>query len=245
MGHFEISFPGGLEGNIVIQESIFNLTELFSVTLEKVASPSSVTAPYSSLSLLFPLSQLYFFCSILFLLPAVSLVQGSVLEGRPRWVFSQFRKVWLPCHLQTICCQALDHQLLHPPQFYMYFQISLLFSPVNTYLLFSLQRYMLTSKLDFTPVRVPELQVLVLCNRVRVQAKHWFKNLYKKQLCPGICGLDLLSHTCPHSQVPACGNDFLVLFHIHFFHSKHMGTFNPFVSLKLGWYHMTDLASGL
>lgn len=104
MGHFEISFSGVLEGNVVIQESIFNLTELFSIIFEKMANPSTITVPYSYLSPLFPFSQQYLFYLVLFLLPAVSsLVQGSVLEGRPYWVFSQFRKVRLPCQPQTIC----------------------------------------------------------------------------------------------------------------------------------------------
>lgn len=90
------------------QDSIFNLTELFSIMFEKMAdcllrSPSLVNVPFFNVSLLFTLSLLYLCCSILFWPPAVSpSMQGSVLEGRPGWSFCKFREGWLWRQFQTL-----------------------------------------------------------------------------------------------------------------------------------------------
>ena len=57
----------------MMQESIFDLTELFSIVFEEMTDPGSAAVPYFSLSPLFLLSQL--FCSVLFLFLTVSYLE--------------------------------------------------------------------------------------------------------------------------------------------------------------------------
>lgn len=87
MGHLKISFPEILDGNIVIQDSIFNLTELFLIMFKKMAdclprSPSQVNVPSVNVSLLFPLSLLYLSYSILFFTPSSFSFHARLCPGR-------------------------------------------------------------------------------------------------------------------------------------------------------------------
>lgn len=137
MSHFEISFPGFLEGNMVIEDSIFNFTELFSILFQRLTdhlpgSPDSVTVPYSSMSFLFfhclsyTFSVQFCFCSQQFLLRCRGLVEYFPSSERLGYHIN-FRP--FAVRLFDIICSQV-HELLDPLQFYLCFQSCLLFSPV-------------------------------------------------------------------------------------------------------------------
>lgn len=110
MGHFGISFPEFFRRHIVIQDSIFGLIELFFIVFENLVncllrSPGSLFIPFIG-----ALSLCCFFCTFLFNLCLVSafflLLWGSVLHGRPGWLLSKFREMYLAHHPQALCSIA-------------------------------------------------------------------------------------------------------------------------------------------
>lgn len=112
MGHLKIGFTEILDVNIVIQDSIFNSTELFFIMFKKMAD-CLLRPPVRLMSLLLMWAfSVHCLCCTFpiqfrFSLPAVSpSMRGSVLEGRPRWSFYKFREVWLRRQLLTLCCMG-------------------------------------------------------------------------------------------------------------------------------------------
>ena len=149
VGRFGISFPEFFRRHIVIQDSIFDLIELFFIVFEKLVncllrSPGSLFMPFIG-----AFSLCCFFCTFSFQFVFGLSIFSFVVRLCPAWeawlaTFQVQRDVptTSSSSFMQYCSSAVIYswidRLSHCPQFYLYFQICLLFFPVSIYLLFGL-----------------------------------------------------------------------------------------------------------